>query len=124
MHIVWPRFDCHIQNRRLICSGNLQPFDFSEDYSVRIEYIVGVRPNVWVLGLPTPDETDAKIPHRFNDGTICLFFHGEWTAEQPIARTIMPWLLEWLAFYEGWLATGEWQGGGTHPGRMARSPQV
>jgi hypothetical protein len=30
-----------------------------------------------------------------------------------VATTIMPWLLLWLTFYELWLATGVWLGGGT-----------
>ena len=28
--------------------------------------------------------------------------------------TIVPWTIDWLACYEGWLATGEWAGGGIH----------
>jgi hypothetical protein len=32
----------------------------------------------------------------------------------PIALTIIPWLLEWLVYYEAWLVTGEWLGGGVH----------
>jgi len=124
MRLVWPGFECQVRGGRLICRGNLKPFDISREYSVRIEYIVGFRPNAWVLGLPSPDETDKKIPHRFKDGSICLFYHSEWTPELPIARTILPWLLEWLAFYEGWLATGEWQGGGIHPEESAENCQA
>lgn len=37
-----------------------------------------------------------------------LFFDG-------IANTIIPWTIEWLYYYELWLATGEWLGGGDHP---------
>lgn len=32
-----------------------------------------------------------------------------------VANTIVPWLAEWLEFYEGWLVTGIWYGGGEHP---------
>ncbi len=32
-----------------------------------------------------------------------------------IATTVIPWLLEWLVYYEAWQATGEWLGGGEHP---------
>ena len=31
-----------------------------------------------------------------------------------ISNTIIPWTIEWLYFYELWLATGEWLGGGEH----------
>jgi hypothetical protein len=32
-----------------------------------------------------------------------------------IAHTIIPWSVLWFYFFEGWLATGEWEGGGEHP---------
>ena len=32
-----------------------------------------------------------------------------------LATTIVPWCSEWLFYYELWLATGEWLGGGVHP---------
>jgi hypothetical protein len=114
MRVVWPSFHC---KARGFWIGRLRALDFSESYDVRIEYRVGAKPKVWVLGLPSREEESEskKIPHRFTDGSICLFYGDEWTADKSIARTIVPWLLEWLAFYEGWLVTGEWQGGGTHP---------
>lgn len=34
-----------------------------------------------------------------------------------IANTIVPWAVEWLFFYEVWLVTGEWGGGGEWPPR-------
>ena len=33
-----------------------------------------------------------------------------------IADTILPWTSLWLYFYELWHATGQWLGGGEHPG--------
>jgi hypothetical protein len=36
--------------------------------------------------------------------------------EAYIADSIVPWAAEWLLFYEGWHATGEWFGPGLHPG--------
>ena len=48
---------------------------------------------------------------------LCLYDPdaGEWHPGMSIARTIIPWTIDWLACYEGWLATGEWTGGGHHP---------
>jgi hypothetical protein len=31
-----------------------------------------------------------------------------------LAYTVVPWISEWLLYYELWLFTGEWTGGG-HP---------
>ena len=47
---------------------------------------------------------------------ICLYRHREFTKDKFLANTIIPWTVEWLYFYEIWLATGEWCGGGEHPG--------
>lgn len=115
MRMIWPNFCCRAGGSLLVCQGSLKPFDISEKYSVRIEYRIGLSPSTWVDGLPAPDQEPCggKIPHRYRDGSICLYSGPEWTADKAIAQTILPWLLEWLAFYEGWLATGEWQGGGT-----------
>jgi hypothetical protein len=30
-------------------------------------------------------------------------------------QTIVPWAALWLFFFEEWLATDEWKGGGVHP---------
>ena len=32
----------------------------------------------------------------------------------PLANTIVPWVADWLYYYEVWLFTGEWEGGGIH----------
>ena len=126
MRLVCRHFHCQVRHGVLTCRGNVKPVDVSNDYAVRIEYSVGSRPKVWVEGLPAREEepTGRRIPHRFADGTVCLYYGNEWTSDKSIAQTIVPWLLEWLFFYEGWLATGEWQGGGTHPESLAGEPSV
>jgi hypothetical protein len=32
-----------------------------------------------------------------------------------ISDTIIPWISEWLYYFEFWCITGEWYGGGKHP---------
>ena len=34
--------------------------------------------------------------------------------DRPI-KLIVPWAAEWFWFFEHWLVTGEWLGGGSHP---------
>ena len=54
-----------------------------------------------------------------NAGTVqlCLYKPGnkEWMKHYSIAKTIVPWAIEWLYYYEIWQITGDWQGGGAHP---------
>lgn len=32
-----------------------------------------------------------------------------------IDQTVVPWTALWLFYFEDWLASGEWKGGGQHP---------
>ncbi len=62
------------------------------------------------------------IPHHYpnrnnlNLPILCLYDPDtrEWHPGRAVAQTIIPWTINWLACYEGWLATGEWTGGGRH----------
>jgi hypothetical protein len=49
--------------------------------------------------------------------TLCLFSPslGEWDVNDLLAETTIFWANEWLYFYEGWLITKKWRGGGRHP---------
>lgn len=66
----------------------------------------------------------SKLPHIYenndapNSGNICLYYpidEYSWDFTQLIAQKIVPWLSEWLLFYEGWLVTGEWFADGVEP---------
>ena len=68
-------------------------------------------------------EPADPIPHHYPNRlcpekpVLCLYdpAEDEWHFGDAIADTIVPWAVDWLACYEGWLATGEWTGGGRHP---------
>lgn len=120
MRRICPEFNCKVQNGgRLCCKGILQPFPFTKKYKVRISYKVGESPKVQVdspaLRRRQPDE---PIPHTYAGYRPCLFLpsdQSEWSGDKILAETIVPWLALWLFYYETWLSTGEWQGGGVHP---------
>jgi hypothetical protein len=65
---------------------------------------------------------EAPLPHVYFDekditlSPLCLFDPeaNEWSHDDLIAETTIPWAADWLACYEGWLATGRWYGGGRH----------
>lgn len=70
-----------------------------------------------------PDAIDeAPLPHVYFEepditlSPLCLFdpSQAEWSHSDLIAHTTVPWAADWLACYEGWLATGRWYGGGRH----------
>ena len=124
MALAWPQFTCRRAGGRLVCRGSVRPRPGTREYLVRIEYVLEGQP-VTVVESPRlehrPDQ--PTIPHTyppFGDypRRPCLH-HPEdlsWTPAKALAHTIVPWLLSWLVFYEIWLASGQWLGGGFEPG--------
>ncbi len=61
---------------------------------------------------------EEPIPHLYFNRScpekpfLCLYDPGasEWHSGVAIAASIVPWTIDWLACYEGWLATGQWTG--------------
>lgn len=100
----------------------MRPTDMSVTYVVSIRYVHGsVRVNVVYPPLELRD--GERPPHLYPDDRLCLYEprKGQWDGSQSIATTIVPWAMEWLAFYEFWLASGEWLGGGAHPEAPGRA---
>ena len=60
-----------------------------------------------------------RLPHVYQQHPplLCLYKpkYREWRSELLIHETIVPWAVEWLYWFEDWLMTGEWAGGGEHP---------
>jgi hypothetical protein len=57
--------------------------------------------------------SESKVlPHTYSDDTLCLHLGGQWRPTMLIAQTTVPWISEWLYYYEIWLVTGQWHGGG------------
>lgn len=131
----WPAFDTVFKNDRCaIWEGVLDPV--SKQYRVRIGYEVpfaianfsglNVQPRVQILSPLLerhPEHEEGPIPHVYLNRDeqslpyLCLFdpFNGEWTPSDFLAETTVPWTSRYLYFYEGWLLTGKWSGGGRHP---------
>jgi hypothetical protein len=61
------------------------------------------------------------LPHVYSSrgtGTqLCLWQprYEEWDWSMKLTQTYVPWSVEWLFYYEHWLDTNEWLGGGEHP---------
>ena len=48
----------------------------------------------------------------------------EWDANDLIADTTIHWAAQWLYFYEGWLVTKKWRGGGRHVDRQEEEKRL
>ena len=95
----------------------LQPTSLSEWYDVKICYHQknGLDINVINKELKVASNR-TKLPHVYShdEQRLCLFSYGsnEWSRSMSISSTIIPWISEWLYYYELWLIDGEWLGGG------------
>lgn len=129
MRTKWPGFRVkHRDKRKVAWEGELRPLH--KTYAVGIILQVGP-PS---LGVPNPavmafnprlrgpnERPDEAIPHVYDNPWhpllpfLCLHHpptDGFDPRRQSAAATVIPWTIEWLACYEGWLATGKWVGGG------------
>jgi hypothetical protein len=96
-----------------------QPDQLSRVYKARIEYQHGGVPQVYVLD---PDLSalaeGRKLPHVYQQqpAKLCLYLPGtgDWSPAKRISETIVPWTFLWLWYFEEWLASGAWKGGGLH----------
>jgi hypothetical protein len=101
---------------RLVFTTALNPAALSRSYRVQVTYDARRPPTVRVL-----DELETRegelLPHTYSDDTLCLHEADDWAPTMSIADTIVPWASEWLVYYEIWLVTGDWYGGGEWPPR-------
>jgi hypothetical protein len=107
----------------LVWRGRAQPTALSDVYRLQIAYDLGDLPRTKVLDTQLKRREDQQIPHMYGQESLCLFNPQkcEWNARMQIASTVLPLACLWLYFYEIWLVTGEWHGGGDHPEPAASS---
>jgi hypothetical protein len=98
--------------------GRVKPAEYTECYWIELDYRTNTRfvprPRVFVRDPLLKLRLGRGCPHRHGDHEPCLYYHHgtEWNKGMLLADTIVPWTSRWLYFYEIWLATGEWMGGG------------
>jgi len=100
---------------------DLTPSPLSESYTISLKYVLGKHPKVFVINKKLElAEGKTKLPHAYSTEKqhLCIYYKkaNEWRSSMSIADTIIPWTSEWLFFYEIWLSTGKWKGGGIHAG--------
>lgn len=103
---------CGVVRGRLRWEGRIEPTPASERYLVRVDYRPPATPQIVVLSPPLEAPADGQLPHVYEGGRLCLCYPHEWRPQMRIDTTIVPWIAEWLLFYELWLFSEQWFGGG------------
>jgi hypothetical protein len=106
-------------NHGIVALFEIQPTYSSDKYTVKMIYeSLEKRPRFYLLNHLPKEKT--VIPHTYGlkriDGKLypqlCLNLIEDWNGAMKICDTLYPWLVEWLYFYEVWLITNKWLGGG------------
>jgi hypothetical protein len=131
---ITPAFQYFHLRRNPLCAGSgrlargklmwrfvASPTAFSRRYRVRLEYRQDAVPRVFVEDPDLVDLADGRrLPHvyRQQPPRLCLYLpgEGEWTSAMRLDQTLVPWSILWLFYFEEWLISNEWKGGGVHPG--------
>jgi hypothetical protein len=115
---LYDQMSLKLVNGKAIWSGRWRPTDLSDTYEIQVSYRFLGRPVISILS-PKLELAKGKkrLPHVYKGGQydICVHIKTDWHYSMRISHTIMPWISQWLYFYEVWLQTGEWIGKGTHP---------
>ncbi len=66
------------------------------------------------------------LPHIYrSDGPgviLCLWYPKlcEWSEQLKLGETYIAWAIEWLIYFEDWLFSNQWMGGGHHGDEIVR----
>lgn len=100
--------------------GDFSPAALSDTYRLKLEYRQGGEPKAYIVSpknLPLA-EGATRLPHTYRNKErlqqLCLYLPGtgEWKPSMKLADTMVHWAVQWMYYYEIWVTTGKWLGGG------------
>lgn len=106
----FPFLSCSIINKVLTCTGWVQPDGCSQPYKVKVEYVAGYEPKSTIL---SPRIEPHRDIHMYQDHSLCLHYPPDmqWNEKVKIYQYTIPWISEWIVFYEIYLRNGhKWEG--------------
>lgn len=123
MALGLPGANISYRGRQLNFRFDITPGTFGRTYRCLLKVMPdGTSPDLFVLEpnlsvLASGKKLPHIYPHSGKDTELCLWLpgSGDWTPQMKFGETYIPWAAEWLYYFEVWLATGEWEGGGAHP---------
>jgi hypothetical protein len=122
LYRLYPRGKGWIRHPILTWEDQLRPTPLSRTYSAAVKYQPGSAPRAYVVNPSLLELADGRhVPHLYSQAEqrLCLYLPnaGGWNPSKFISETIIPWALLWLFYFEEWLLSDEWKGGGVHPPR-------
>jgi hypothetical protein len=110
------------RGRELDFDFSISPTIFSRSYDCKLRLMPGRSPGMFVMQPDLVALAEGRpLPHVYrHDGSgtkLCLWLPrmNEWAPQMPLIETYISWTSEWLNYFEEWLVTNVWSGGGEHP---------
>lgn len=104
-------FRCRLleHGKCIVCTGRLKPLPEIEEYRVTIQQVDGTAPYVFIT---SPEIAYNEEIHMYKDRRLCLYFPEDmkWTSNLSIAELTIPWINEWIIYYELYKISGKWEG--------------
>lgn len=100
---------------------DIKPSTFSKLYKILLIWDIKTSsPNVFVLDTDVWEVAEQRdIPHLYDYKKIklCLYhpLYNQYNRNMSLCETIVAWTYLWLFYYEEWLYSDDWKGGGEHP---------
>ncbi|HIP11149.1 MAG TPA: hypothetical protein EYG73_00385 [Arcobacter sp.] len=119
-----------LKNNYFYWEFDIKPSDFSRIYKVLLIWdFTKTAPRVYILNDEIHNIAKEKnIPHLYSQEKIqlCLYYpsYNEFSRSMSLCETIVPWTFWWLSYYEEWLHSREWKGGGIHPAINQKDKKV
>lgn len=102
--------DCRIEKQKgkkvLVVTGHYN--QTGVEYVYQVIYDGYLSPEVKILS----PQLITNPPHTYENGSLCLYYPKEqpWSNQTcSLYSCIIPWVHEWIVFYEIFLITGEWE---------------
>ena len=102
--------NCKIKKTVLVCAGTLKLANCRNIYSILIEYVAGYEPKTTIL---SPNIMPCQEIHMYQDHSLCLHYPKDmvWNERTLIFKYTVPWISEWIYYYEIYLINGNvWEG--------------
>lgn len=102
---------CRIEGSVLKCTGSVNSIDYLNDYKIEIVCVAGYEPHCKIV--EPVDIVACREIHMYEDHSLCLRYPQDmkWSGWTQIYRYTIPWIIEWIHFYELYLVNGKsWEG--------------
>lgn len=105
----FPFLNCTFTSSEMNVQGEFSTTSISQKYNVLIRFDGLNQPKIFILDRIIKYHPDI---HVYRDGSLCLHYPEDksWSRGKLLAHTVIPWISEWLIYYELYQYYEQWKG--------------